>query len=318
VEAPKAAAKSAPARVDGARSWLSETLWFVGAFLVVLALLLVWRLARRRRADQEEAEDVAAVEPPLEDELPHVEPAAPVFAERKEPVFSAATQAALQTAAAAKAPPAAPVAPAAPAVTPAVAARVSETDALRRRYLEERFPEVARGAIRLDEPKSVIKAARLFYEDGAIARAIELLHFAIETKPEEIRLWLALFEIFRLERLRGEYAELARRFQDRHGSTDAWRKVQYFGREIDAGNMLYQDEAFKSLETIGPAAARRAQQAKFDPLAENWLDVPGDFENEALANELRKALLTDAAVQEQDLLPNPMPALRNATRFSAA
>jgi len=94
--------------------------------------------------------------------------------------------------------------------------------------------------------------------------------------------------------------------------------VQYFGREVDPGNMLYQDEAFKSLETIGPSAARRAQQSKFDPLAENWLDAPDDFENEALANDLRKALMTGASIQEHDLIPNPMPALRDAAASPAS
>jgi hypothetical protein len=195
-----------------------------------------------------------------------------------------------------------------------------DVDDLRRRYIEERFPEIARGAIRLDEPDSVIKAARLFYEDGAIARAIELLHFAIERKPEELRPWLALFEIFRLERLNGEFGELAKRFQAHHGASEYWRKVQYFGREIDPGNTLYQEEAFKNLETIGPGAARRAAAAvaAFDPIAENWLNAPMDFENEVLANELRNALMIEAGMSEQDLVANPMPALRNVEIFTVA
>jgi len=122
----------------------------------------------------------------------------------------------------------------------------------------------------------------------------------------------------RLEGLSGEYAELARRFKERHGQSDDWRKVQYFGREIDPGNVLYQEESFKNLETIGPSAARPMAAANFDPLAENWLNAPMDFENEVLANDMRKTLMTDAAMREQDLIPNPMPALRNVEIFSVA
>ena len=195
----------------------------------------------------------------------------------------------------------------------------NNTDDLRRRYIEERFPEIGNGAILLDEPDSVVKGARLFYEDRAIARAVELLHFAIERHPDEVKFWLALFEIFRLEALKGEFADLARRFREQHGKSDYWRKVQYFGREIDPGNELYAEKPLNTFETIGTAQARRlAQETSFDPVAENWLGAPMDFQNEVLANELRKALMASAGIGESDLVPNQMPALRNVEMFSVA
>jgi hypothetical protein len=43
-----------------------------------------------------------------------------------------------------------------------------------------------------------------------------------------------------------------------------------------------------------------------------------DFENEVLANELRKTLMAAAGINEQDLVPNPMPALRNVEMFTVA
>ena len=43
-----------------------------------------------------------------------------------------------------------------------------------------------------------------------------------------------------------------------------------------------------------------------------------DFENEVLANELRMTLMSDAGIAEQDLVPNPMPALRNIEMFNLA
>jgi pilus assembly protein FimV len=202
----------------------------------------------------------------------------------------------------------------------ALATRLPENSReLRRRYIEERFPEVVNRAVVLEDPDSVIKAARLFYEDGALPRAVELLQFAIEDRPGEPRTWLALFEIFRLERLPGEYAQLAARFQAEHGATPWWPKVRYFGREVDPVNPLYRDPAVNTLETIGPRDARRlAAAASFDPITENWLNAPMDFQNEVLANELRSALMTQAALGEQDLVPNPMPALRDVETFTVA
>jgi hypothetical protein len=43
-----------------------------------------------------------------------------------------------------------------------------------------------------------------------------------------------------------------------------------------------------------------------------------DFENEVLANELRRKLMSDAALTEQDLVANPMPALRSVEMFTVA
>ena len=101
-----------------------------------------------------------------------------------------------------------------------LATRFSENSReLRRRYIEERFPEIANRTLALEDAPSIVKGARLFYEDGALPRAVELLQFAIEDKPAEVRTWLALFEIFRLERLTGEFAALAQRFHQQHGNT---------------------------------------------------------------------------------------------------
>ena len=296
---PRPAGKTAP---EPAIDWLYYGLWALAFLLVAAAATLAWRLARRRREETFHDDSPA--------ELPDVEDDHIVIADefREEPVFAEEP-------------------------APAVAARReldsdvelstrlpdTNTDALRQRYIEERFPEIGKGAIALEDPASVVKGARLFYEDGALARAVELLHYAIERRPEEVRSWLALFEIFRLERLTGEFAQLARRFREYHGKGEYWRKVQYFGREIDPGNELYAQAAVNTFETIGPNQARRlAAEASFDPVAENWLGMPMDFQNEVLATELRKALMAEAGIHEQDLVPNPMPALRNIEMFSVA
>ena len=305
--APEARPKPQPAAKapvpEAPIDWLYYGLWLLALLLVAAAAALAWRLARRRREETFYDEAPTTTAPEEDDRI--------VVADefREEPVF-------------------APEPPAAPMearreldsdVELSTRLPDTNTDDLRRRYIEERFPEIVKGAIVLDDPASVVKGARLFYEDGALARAVELLHYATERKPEEVRSWLALFEIFRLERLSGEFAELARRFREPHGKSEFWPKVQYFGREIDPGNELYAQAPLNTFETIGPSQARRlAAESSFDPVAENWLGMPMDFQNEVLANELRKTLMAGAGINEQDLVPNPMPALRNIEMFSVA
>lgn len=304
---PPAAAAPAPRKAVAPAAeidWLYYGLWALAFLLVAAAIVLAMRLARRRREDaydyseepaegSPEDEIVVALEPPpgesaFDDGLDEEPPAA------RERALDADVD---------------------------IATRLPDgnTDDTRRRYIEERFPEIGKGAIALDDPDSVVKGARLFYEDGAIARAVEILQFAIEQHPGEVKSWLALFEIFRLEALKGEFAELARRFREEHGQSDFWKKVQYFGREIDPGNELYAEKPLNTFETIGPTQAERlAAKSSFDPVAENWLGAPMDFQNEVLANELRKGLMAAAGINESDLVPNPMPALRNVEMFTVA
>ncbi|HZZ93067.1 MAG TPA: hypothetical protein VFE23_10930 [Usitatibacter sp.] len=293
--APSAETPRARPHVSVASDDASTTSWWLWAALAVVLLALAALVMRWRRSGAGEAWlDEPESQQPAADEI-------------------------------------APETAATPADAAAALQRVAESDAdlptrlptndaeeLRRRYMAERFPELASGMIKLDDAPSVVKAARLLYEDGAAPRAVELLQFALETHPGELRHWLALFEIYRLERLTGEYAALAHRFQIGFGETEHWQKVCYFGREIDPSNPLYKDP-LDTLQTIGPRESRRlAAASSFDPLAENWLNAPMDFENEVLANELRNALMQKAAVTEHDLAPNPMPALRHVEMFTVA
>jgi hypothetical protein len=294
-------APSATSWTVAASDWVKPALWALAILLLGLAALLAAKLARRGRAERR-TERVSEPSTALAEDGPIVVAEELAPAPAPAPAPDTGGRAVISSDA-------------------GLATRLAEgdTDDVRRRYIEERFPELANGTIVLDDPASVVKGARLFYEDGAIPRAVELLQFAVERRPAELKPWLALFEIFRLEGLKGQYADLAARFQAVHGKSDYWRKVQYFGREVDPGNALYRDESFKSLETIGPGAARRAAaEQSFDSVTENWLNAPMDFENEVLANDLRKSLMAGAGVTEQDLVANPMPALRNVEMFRVA
>lgn len=184
----------------------------------------------------------------------------------------------------------------------------------RRRYIAERFPEVASGTIDLDDAESVVKGARLFYQDGAAASAIELLQLARDRHPDAVGPWLALFEIYRREHLIAEFDQLASHFRERHGERPEWRKVRYFGASIDPDNPLYQDEsAPDAVESLGLAI-----DAQPDPAEEDWLGAGANAEQEALGQSMRTSVMAAAAVREEDLAPNPIPALRKVEVFNVA
>ena len=95
-------------------------------------------------------------------------------------------------------------------------------------------------------------------------------------------------------------------------------RVQRRGDLTDAAADAVDEAPVDHLETIGPAASRRAMPVTFDPLAENWLNAPMDFTTDALAASLRAGLLADAGIPETDIVADPMPALKNVEMFNVA
>ena len=294
---PSAPPAAHPPRTVPASAWY-ESPWVLPALLASLALLLAgwvaWRRARAEYAPEEAFEEAGEEAAPEEIAEPQAEPEA--VAEEVPPEPEPAPE---------------PQAPepshmdtlviALPPVAPRVP--VEDQEELRRRYMEERFPEIVNGALALEDADSVVNAARLLYEDGAVPRAIELLQFAIEQDAGRQAPWLALFEIFRRERLVGEFGRLARRFAEAHDTSPAWRKVLRIGRDMDPGDALYQ----------GPDAA-----SAYDPVQEDWLRSAAANGDAALAAELRERLMAEAAVRESDLRADPTPALRKSEDFTVA
>jgi hypothetical protein len=165
---------------------------------------------------------------------------------------------------------------------------VQAPDSFKMAYLRERFPEIAQGSLRLDKPDSLIHAARLYYqEDNNSAKAAELLEYAISEYPNEVRPWLAVFEIYRLENRKADFANLALRFKAKFEHGGYWPKVQTIGRQIDSENPLYVAQEFDTEHSQADDTAISAE-------AENWLNAPLDFTQDLLGNELRNALMSDA------------------------
>jgi hypothetical protein len=168
-------------------------------------------------------------------------------------------------------------------------------DRMRRlRYMQERYPELGARTVSIDEPDSMINAARLYYEENQFGKACELLTYAVEERPQEIRYWLAQFELFRLEKMAPQFSDLATKFQVMLGHTDAWPKVRQIGYALDPAHPLF-------------AAARNdTDEERFDPMSENWLNAPlgavssSQSISHALVADLRGALFREHAVAEDD------------------
>jgi pilus assembly protein FimV len=170
-------------------------------------------------------------------------------------------------------------------------------DRMRRlRYMQERYPELGARTVSIDDPDSVINAARLYNEEKQLGKACELLIYALEERPQEIRYWLAQFELFRIEKMVPQFGDLAAKFEVLLGQTEIWPKVQQLGYALDPSNPLYA------------AAARIKEEDKFNPMTENWLNAPiGDVSNtisisHALVADLRSALFREHGAKEEDLI----------------
>jgi hypothetical protein len=172
--------------------------------------------------------------------------------------------------------------------------KMPEDRVRRLQYMHERYPELKTNAISIDDADGVINAARLYYEeadkDNGRDKASELLTFAVEERPQEIRFWLAQFEIFRLENMVAEFTAMAGKFHVLFSHTAAWPKVRHVGHELDPGNPLFAAGGSPLL----------AGETRFDPIAENWLNAPMDFTSDALMSDLRLALLDDYGVSRAD------------------
>jgi len=151
---------------------------------------------------------------------------------------------------------------------------------IRDRYLAARFPGVARSVGELRQPERVIDAARLYFEERKLDRAIELLGLAIDQCPGEESLALARLEIAFLKHDAGLYAELAGAFRAAHASSPQWAEVARLGRAIAPHEAMFGGaEAPRASDHYGPW-----------PDMPNWIRAPWDLTAEVRATEFHQAM----------------------------
>ena len=152
---------------------------------------------------------------------------------------------------------------------------------IRDRYIGARFPGVARDGADLKSVDWIIKSARLRFEAGESAAAVELLDLAVQEIPHEVSLWLARLEILFLARDRLAFVAGARAFRDAHPAHNAWTEIQRLGREIAPGEALFGAAiAARDYEHYGPW-----------PHLPNWILAPWDLTAEVVAADFHRAML---------------------------
>lgn len=156
---------------------------------------------------------------------------------------------------------------------------------LRDRYISARFPGVARSAADLECVERVIKCARLYFEDGQLPAALELLDMAIEQDSRAEALWLAEIEILFLSRDAERFVECARAFRALHGASEQWAEVARLGHAIAPAEALFGTKgAPRGNEHYGPW-----------PDLPNWIQANWDLTSECLGADFHRLLERRAA-----------------------
>jgi len=151
---------------------------------------------------------------------------------------------------------------------------------IRDRYIGARFPGVARCAADLADPRRVIKAARLYFEDGQADSGLELLELAIGQDSRAEALWLAQLEILFLVRETPRYVEAARAYRALHPAAAAWAEVARLGRALAPNESLF-----------GPGTGPR-EHDHYGPWPDlpNWIEASWDLTGEVVAADFHRVL----------------------------
>jgi hypothetical protein len=156
---------------------------------------------------------------------------------------------------------------------------------IRDRYISARFPGIARSAADLESPGRVIKSARLYFEDGQVDTALELLDIAIEQDSRAEALWLAQLEILFLGRNTPRFVACARAFRALHPVSEAWAEVSRLGLALAPKESLF-----------GTASGPRDHD-HYGPWPDlpNWIQANWDLTAEVVAADFHRILKRRAA-----------------------
>lgn len=171
-------------------------------------------------------------------------------------------------------------------------ARTETSDLARRRirdrYLAVRFPGAPHTDEDLRDTPGVIKSARLYFEDGDLERACELLEFACDVNKADELPWLAHLEILFLKRKGHEFAELAHRFHERFPASGRWPEILRLGLRLAPQNRLFHG--------AHPREGDIDEHYGAWPQVQNWIQAPFDLTGDVLAAEFHARMRgSDAA-----------------------
>lgn len=152
---------------------------------------------------------------------------------------------------------------------------------IRDRYMSARFPGVVRSAADLQSEEAVIKSARLFFEDGQVDLALELLDLAIEENIRCEAARLAQLEILFLARDAREYVARASAFRAAHPTSEAWAEIKRLGQALAPGEALFgASSGPRDHEHYGPW-----------PHLPNWIQASWDLTPEIVAADFHRAVM---------------------------
>lgn len=159
---------------------------------------------------------------------------------------------------------------------------------IRERYYAVRFPGAPSLAGGANVP-GLVKMARLYFEDGDGARAVELLDCAAAALPREESLRLAALQILFLMRKGEAFVQAARAFRARFPNSPRWAEIERLGWRFAPRERLF----------AGGRPEGKANDEHFGawPECPNWIEAPYDLTNEVLAVELRGWVLGTATPQ---------------------
>lgn len=159
------------------------------------------------------------------------------------------------------------------------------TRRIRDRYIGARFPGAVRGEADLENAERVVKSARLYFEDGRLDHALELLDMAIEQDSKVRSLWLAELEILYLASDAARFVQCARAFRALNQACDEWPEVCRLGRALVPAERLFGDKRGpRNHEHYGPW-----------PDLPNWIQANWDLTAEVLAADFHRLLKQRAA-----------------------
>jgi len=148
---------------------------------------------------------------------------------------------------------------------------------IRERYLAVRFPGAPHSDLELRDIPNVIKSARLYFEDGDIDRACELLECAQDVNAADEAPWLAHLEILYLKRKGAPFTALAKRFHERFPQSGRWAEILRLGLRLDPEEPLYR--------LAHPHEASVDEHYGAWPQVQNWIQAPFDLTGDVLAAE---------------------------------